>query len=173
MARPPEEPLPNFDRRATDPRVILPFLHGRTKTRNVNAGSDMGANGNRRTCEGTKENGDPCESPFVGTDGFCDAHRAGGLEEVRRRAHRGGEVTKAMFEASLHDLPPLDSPENAQTWLHRIGRALALGKLSGSAGRAAIGAVRAWLRAYEAGEQASRIERLQEAVEELQAAGRI
>lgn len=86
------------------------------------------------------------------------------------QARRGGQVTKEMFEG-VAGLPELKTPADAQVWLARISRLVAMGQLSGSAARAAVSGVREWLKAYRAGEQAERIERLQEAVEQLQEQG--
>lgn len=130
----------------------------------------MSKPGNRRTCAGTTVGGERCRSPVVGLDNLCDAHRTGGLEVVRRRATAGGKMTGQLYAAGLYDLPALTSPEAAQQWLERTGRAVALKKISGSGAGAIVSVVRQWLAAYEQGEAADRIARIEDRIEELREA---
>lgn len=80
---------------------------------------------------------------------------------MRRRAEKGGAVTKEMFKAGLHDLPALRGPEDATEWLERVGQAVALGRLSASAGQAVVRAVKEWREAHETTELAERLARLE------------
>ena len=121
----------------------------------------------RKQCAGTNAQGEPCGSPFVGDDGFCDAHRAGGISEMRRRAIRGALASRASKGLDASDLPPLEDPRSAETWLEAIGRAVATGRLGKGEADAATRAVRCWLQAHDAGRTRDRLEELAEAVETL------
>lgn len=132
----------------------------------------MSPNGNRR-CKAQRIGGEPCRSTILGLSGYCSAHDPnGGLEEIRRRAHRGGQITKAAFQSCLHNLPPLRGPEDAKVWLEQLARATVTNRLSGSAANAARGAVLDWMKAYEASELADRLKRLEEHLVQQQAGER-
>ena len=81
-------------------------------------------------------------------------------------------MTREMFAAGLHDLPPLREPDDAQTWLEAVGRAVALGRLSASAGQAVVRAVREWREAHETAELAARLEALEERLDREDEAAR-
>lgn len=129
-------------------------------------------NGERPSCRGMNVAGEQCGSPIVGADGWCCAHRPGGEEEMRERRRRAAEATARRLRAGglePDDLPPLRTPQDAETWLERIGRAVATGELANRDADAATRAVRAWLQAHDAGTVAERIAELQEVVETLKA----
>ena len=124
-------------------------------------------------CRGVNAAGEPCKNPVVDPEtGFCVAHGPGGREELRRRAREGGRVTREMFAAGLHDLPPLRVPEDASEWLERVSRAVALGRLSASAGQAVIRGVREWREAHETTELAARLEALEDRLDREDEAAR-
>ena len=66
-----------------------------------------------------------------------------------------------------HELPALRTPQDAETWLEVVGRAVAEGKLSHNQGRTVATTVREWLKAHEAGKVAERVEELREQVAAL------
>jgi hypothetical protein len=105
----------------------------------------------RETCKATRDDGEPCRSPFVGEDGYCDAHRPGGREVVRERARRGGYARGQQGPPGLEaeELPALEDHRDAKLWLERIGRAVCTGRLGDSQANAAIRAVSEWVRAHE------------------------
>lgn len=126
------------------------------------------------TCRGTRDDGNPCESPFVGEDGFCTAHRPGGREELVERGRRGAKATARKLRGSAltaDDLPPLRNHAAAETWTDRIGRAAAIGHLSPNAANAALRAVREWREAHEAGRVSERLEELTAALREWRRTG--
>lgn len=110
------------------------------------------------TCRGTRDDGEPCRSPFVVEDGFCPAHAPGGREEQRRRGSIGGEVTRrryrSMEKLTDADLPPLEGREDARAWLRVTARAVATGRLSAREGEVLRETVREFLRALD-GEDAA------------------
>ena len=107
--------------------------------------------GNLPRCRARNSKGQPCRSPhtLIGADGLCPAHRPGGEQVNRRRARQGARRTKKAL--LLDDLPPLQSPADAEVWLETIGRGVATGTLSASKGATAASCVRAWLSAHEQG----------------------
>lgn len=115
-------------------------------------------------CQGTKDDGSPCGAPerFVGDDGWCHSHRPGSKEKLSEWGRKGGKARPSKRKLREEDLPPLDSPQAASTWLETVGRAVATGKLTHNEGKAVARLVREWLRAREAGELEDRMERLEE-----------
>ena len=124
-------------------------------------------------CKGQKPDGTRCRSPesLVDPDtGFCPAHDKNAGETMRERARRGGEATRRRWQGTKledNDLPPLNSPQAASVWLETLGRAVATGQLANRDGDTAVRAVREWLRAWEVGEQAQKLEELREQVTAL------
>ena len=123
--------------------------------------------GNLPRCRATNAKGQPCRSPhtLIGPDGLCPAHRPGGEQVNRRRARQGARRTKKAL--LLDDLPALQSPQDAETWLEVVGRAVATGTLPASKGQVAASCVRAWLSAHEQGKVSDRLEELKATVAEL------
>ena len=137
--------------------------------RAVAAGLAEPDRGNLPRCRATNAKGEPCRSPhtLVGPDGLCPAHRPGGEQVNRRRARQGARRTKKAL--LLDDLPPLQTPVDAEVWLEKIGRGVATGTLSASKGATAASCVRAWLQAHEQGKVTEQVEDLRQKVEELKA----
>ena len=54
-------------------------------------------------CRGTNARGVACNSPFVGADGYCTAHREGGTVEMRRRGLKGAIAAR---KAAVRGLDP-------------------------------------------------------------------
>lgn len=126
------------------------------------------------TCKGTRDDGEPCESPIVGSDGYCPAHREGGRERLREAAQKGGETTARRVRGNALDadeLPPLESPQAAETWCDVVGRAVVTGRLSHNQGKAALRAVREWRESHEAGRVSERLDELTEALAEWRRTG--
>lgn len=126
-------------------------------------------------CRASIRDGTPCNAPSNLVDpnsGFCTSHDPERREELREAARRGGRATAKRFRSgglSDEELPPLTSPEVAEVWLERIGRASATGRLRHQDATAATRAVQQWLRAHEVGVMAERMDRLRETVDELKA----
>lgn len=121
-----------------------------------------------RNCKGETDAGEPCESPFVGDDGYCPAHRPGGREKLREAGRKGGQAMAQRLSAAgldPDDLPPLTSHDAAETWTDVVGRAAATGKLSSSAANAALRAVSIWEDVRESGEVSERLEALLDALQ--------
>lgn len=123
-------------------------------------------------CKGTRDDGSPCEAPesFIGEDGWCPSHRPGASEKLREWASKGGRASAEKRKRdglSEADLPPLESPQDAETWLEVVARAVATGRLSHHEGKAVARLVREWLRANEAGAMQDRMESLEEKLSKL------
>lgn len=124
----------------------------------------------KRSCQGTTDEGDPCGAPEGLVDpetGFCPAHGPGGRSEMSRRGTRGAY---ASHKGGLKDqeLPKLEDHEDAKRWLELIGRAVATKRLSDRRAQAAIRAVEAWMKAEAEQLGAEAIEGLQERLSELE-----
>lgn len=106
----------------------------------------------RPVCGAEKDDSTPCQSPFIGDDGLCDAHRPGGREVMHERARRGG-ISRALQNGppglEAEELPPLESHGDAKRWLEVVGRAVCTGRLGDKETNAAIRAVSEWGRAHE------------------------
>lgn len=107
-----------------------------------------------RSCKGTKSDGSPCGAPanLIGEDGWCDAHRPGGREELQRRGRRGGYVATNPRTKAGMDLPPLNSIEAATQWAEQIALAVAEDRLSASRGNTLNRVLKTWISAYAEGE---------------------
>lgn len=116
-----------------------------------------------RRCDGTKADGSPCgaSSRLVGDDGFCDAYRPGGREEMAERGRRGGYVSPSPRKAPL-DLPPLVNPEAAQAWAENLARGVADGAVSASKGNTLNRLLKTWLASHENAEADKAIKRARE-----------
>lgn len=123
------------------------------------------------SCKGEKADGSPCGAlpRFVDPEtGYCAAHDPDNREALREAARKGGQATARKLKRKGLDedeLPPLTSPQAAETWLETVARAVAVGRLGHHEGKAVIKAIREWIRVREAGEQAERLEELAEKLE--------
>lgn len=130
-----------------------------------------------RSCKATKENGEPCGAPASVVDpetGLCPAHDPERQEERRAAARKGGKATARRFSGGgleEGDLPPLDSPENAERWLEAVGRAVATGKLGHNEGRTVVRAVREWVRARDKGKVSEKLDKMMDAISEAKESG--
>lgn len=106
-----------------------------------------------RTCKATRDDGEPCQSPFVGDDGYCEAHHPGNRELLRERARRGG-LARSLDRSGPegldeNELPPLEDPTDVKAWLRLVNTAVATGRLGNSEGNTLIRGLRAHLRAHK------------------------
>ena len=103
--------------------------------------------------------------------GLCPAHRPGARERLREAGKKGAQVSTRLRRKAMglepDDLPPLRTPQDAEAWLERVGRAVATGRLANRDGDAVTRAVREWLRAHEAGAVAEQVGELGRKVAEL------
>lgn len=134
----------------------------------------MRESGDEPRCRATTQAGEPCGAPSSMIDpstGLCPAHRPGGRDRLRIAGAKGAEATRAKWRGrgglSEDELPPLDGPEAAESWLEAIGRAVATGRLGHNEAKAATGAIREWLRAHEAGAMSERVESLRKQLDRL------
>ncbi len=108
----------------------------------------------RTGCRGTNAAGLPCAAlPYLVVDGWCPAHRPGGVEEMRARAILGGQAAAAMRAGAAFtagDLPPLASVEDAKAALDVIRVAIMSRRLTHAEGNAASKAVAEWVKAETA-----------------------
>ncbi len=125
-------------------------------------------------CRAKNAEGKPCRAPegmVDSTTRYCPAHRPGATERLREAGKKGAKVSTRLKQKatglSSDELPPLDSPQAAATWLEAIGRAVACGRLANRDAIAATKAVREWLRAHEAGTVTEQVTELRQKVEEL------
>jgi len=111
---------------------------------------------NRERCAGLKLDGEPCSSPFVGEDGFCDAHSPsrGGRDEMQRRGLRGALASRKSVGLDPDEIEELETHADVRRRLDLICRAVLMGRLRDGQAQAAIRACEAWLRAR--GEDAGR-----------------
>lgn len=123
-------------------------------------------------CRAKNVDGSPCRAPerLVNAEtGFCWTHSVP-REERLRAARRGGETARARARKLVpSDLPDLDSPEAALAWTDAIGRAVAVGGLSGSQAQAALRAVSEFLKAFDALETQEQVRELRRQVADLKA----
>ena len=85
---------------------------------------------------------------------------------------RGGRATRVKWRGkglADSDLPPLRTPQDAETWLEALGRAVATNELGHHEATAVTRTLREWLRAHEAGAVSERVERLRRQLDELRA----
>ncbi len=124
-------------------------------------------------CKAITKADKPCRSPDTLVDlktGYCRFHDPA-LKEVRRReGQKGGIESAKRWRAkgiSADDLGPLEEPEDVRRWLEQIGRAVACGVLTASAGACAVRACEACLKAIDAGQMADRIKFLEGQLAEM------
>ena len=124
-------------------------------------------------CKAITKADKPCRSPDTLVNpktGYCRFHDPA-LKEVRRReGQKGGIESAKRWRAkgiSADDLGPLEEPEDVRRWLEQIGRAVACGVLTASAGACAVRACEACLKALDAGAMASEIKELRKQLAEF------
>ena len=124
-------------------------------------------------CQARNKDGSRCKAPPRLVDpitGFCISHDPERRQAVKDAAQKGGKVMARRLRAPLlddDDLPPLDSPHAAASWLEIIGRSVATGRLSNRDGDAVTRAVREWLKAHDAGEVSDQVNTLRSQLQEV------
>ena len=124
-------------------------------------------------CKAITKAGKPCESPAHLIDPhtlLCRVHDPARAEEIRELGRKGGLKAAERFRMKgiqPHELGPLEEPEDVRRWLEKIGRAVACGTLSASAGACAVRACEACLKALDAGAMASEIKELRKQLAEF------
>ena len=130
-------------------------------------------------CKAIKPDGETCRAPEHLVDlstGLCMSHAPGASERLAEAGRKGGEAARRRFQRSgldPDDLPPLSSPESAELWLEKIGRAVSTGRLGHHEASAAVRAIREWLRAHDAGKVSARVTELQRQLEQLRKGGKL
>lgn len=127
-------------------------------------------------CQGTKADGTPCGAAarFIDPDtGYCASHDPAKREKLLQAARKGGKATarrNARDGLKPDELPDLESPQDAAKRLDLIAQAVGTGRLGHQEGRTMTGAVKEWLKAFEAGSLADRVEELQQQLAEARGA---
>ncbi len=117
-------------------------------------------------CRATRAGGEPCEAPpqLIGKDGFCPAHRPGARERLSEAGRKGAAATARKWRGrgglEPGELPELLTPHDAQTALDVVAHAVAEGRLPSRQAAETTRAIREWLRAWEAGAVADKLEEL-------------
>lgn len=125
------------------------------------------------TCRGTKNNGEPCPSPFVNENRYCDTHDPETPEdEMAERGRRGAEVSNSrrrhQDELLPEELPEFESHEDAKLWLDTLGRAVATGRIERREADPAIRAVQAWVSTHEGALVEEKLAAQQERIAQLE-----
>jgi len=104
---------------------------------------------NRERCAGRRADGEACESPFVGQDGYCDAHSPtrGGRDEMQRRGLMGALASRKPGGLDPDEIEELETHADVRQRLDLICRAVLTGRLRDGQAQAAIRACEAWIRA--------------------------
>ena len=123
-----------------------------------------------RRCAGTNKAGEPCGSKVVGPDGFCVAHRAGGIERMRRIGAKGARA-RANPMPKEGELGPLDNPDDAARWLRISGEAVATGRLTHQTCAALVRTVEGFLKAHDAGKVTRQLAALTDAAKDYERSG--
>lgn len=123
-------------------------------------------------CIGIRDDGEPCQSPYVLDNGYCSAHQPDGRKAMRERGRKGQAALRAKMKAeeplTPDELPPLTSFEAAEQWLAVIGEAVAIGRITDKRASAARQIVDSWLKARGEHEAAERISALESQIEAMQ-----
>lgn len=127
-----------------------------------------------RQCQGTNLVGEPCRSPFVGEDGWCDAHRPGNGDLMHQRARRGAYARSAKDRNAPQvlddrELPDLNAHADVKAWLGVLAEATALGRISEGRATTIRQILDTWLKAEAEAVAAHEIEALSERSEALEA----
>lgn len=108
-------------------------------------------------------------------DGYCINHSPDPVVIAKRDAARlkGGLRTTAANKKGLdaEDLGELQTPEDACRQLAVIAKATATGQLSSSAGSAATGALREWLKARDLMVREARLGKVEDALRKAKLLG--
>lgn len=118
-----------------------------------------------RRCRGTTASGEPCGvgPELVLPSGFCFSHDATRRSEHKAGAALGGIKSMAKRRRGLDPdtLGKLETAADAQRITALLTLALATGELPAPAGRAALVAITAWLRAHDLNELERRLVELE------------
>ena len=87
-----------------------------------------------------------------------------GGRAAARKARRGEGINP-------DDLPPLEGPEDVETWLELAGRAVVSQRINNSTAKTLSRILRDWLSAHEAGAMTRQLNRLRDALEEARETG--
>ena len=126
-----------------------------------------------RRCPGTTKEGKPCRAIPAMVDpltGYCPAHGPGAFERLSEAGKKGAEATRRKWRGkglNEDELPELRTPDDAEKWLESIARAVSTGRLGHNEAKAAVSALREWLRAHEAGMMSDRVEKLKRQLDEM------
>lgn len=105
------------------------------------------------SCLGTKADGSPCDSPVVGADNYCPAHRPGDEAARHDKAMRGGLAHAAKYRGdafTADELPDLESVDDAKKAFSQVRRAVGCRRITHAEGNAMNKAIEGWLKANEA-----------------------
>ncbi len=131
-------------------------------------------------CRARNQDGKRCRSPehLVEPEvGYCPAHAPGGQERMAEMGRKGAEATARKWRGAHGlepgELPELRTPHNAQKALDIVAHAAAEGRLPQRQADATTRAIREWLRAWDAGTVADRLEELRGEIDKLRGAKKL
>lgn len=136
----------------------------------------MGGDSGELQCKGENADGTPCGAPPTMVDpdsGYCPAHDPDRADERRERAKAGGQATarKHRDGFSADELPPLESPADAERWMEILSRAMVAGRISRSKVDVARKGLKVWLSAHESGKLEAKFDRLVDGLESYRESG--
>lgn len=128
------------------------------------------------TCIATRDNGEPCTSPFTNSEGLCPAHREGGREELRERGSRGGHATANRHREGPDTieeeaLGELESFADAKRRLDLVCRSVLSGQITRERADPAIRALREWCSAHQSEVEEEKLEELEHRLEQIENGG--
>lgn len=112
-----------------------------------------------------------CEEPDCGR---CIAHCPHREETAQEARSQGGKATARKQKPDglrRDELPPLESPQDAEAWCDAVGRAVVTGRVGHNEANAALRAVREWRESHESGQVSERLEALMNALAEWRKTG--
>lgn len=125
-------------------------------------------------CPHRKDDGERCgcRTRLNPETGLCVWHDPEREEQRRQMQRQGGKATAAKRRPDgllPEELPPLESHEDAQRWLDRVGRAVATGRIDNRDANSVVRAVEAWIKAEAERLGADAVHELRERLETLEA----
>lgn len=107
------------------------------------------------SCKGFNTGGERCEAPdnTLDGEGYCPAHRAGGLATMREIAAKGGAATKAKHDGggfTVDELTALVTLEDSKLALVQVRNAVLSRRITDREANAATKAVSEWVKAEAA-----------------------
>lgn len=121
------------------------------------------------TCQGTRDDGEPCQSKIINDEGFCVAHRPGGKDELSRRGKKGGTIAQHLKgnRVTREDLGPLDTYEDVQRWCYQVALGVAEGRMKEKAANSIVRVLKVWAEAEAESRTVEIVDELQDEIDRL------